>query len=159
LLYNVLGGLLFGFLIYELPAYLYHRFLLHRRWGGFLYRMHRTHHEVDYPLEKLRSAKYFYSAPYSNFFLWAIPFFLLTLLVLVLLPMRMWPSALMFGALTAYLSVVVHESFHLTAPAYGDRRWFRRLRWLHDQHHADTRTNFGIWHFIFDRLLGSAAKR
>lgn len=132
----------------------------HQKWSGLFYRKHYTHHFVLYPIEDFVSDKYRNPKKDNSVFLFAIVFAPFVFTALFLTIFHIIP--LLFGLIIlgemlifSILNDQLHDAFHLNN-SFWHRFWFfDRLKKLHFQHHIDTNSNFGIFNFAFDKILGT----
>jgi sterol desaturase/sphingolipid hydroxylase (fatty acid hydroxylase superfamily) len=55
----------------------------------------------------------------------------------------------------AWLNNSLHDSFHIKNTFWEKYYFFQKLRKLHINHHIRMNTNFGIFSFVWDRLLNT----
>lgn len=154
---------LISFFVSGLFGYSLHR-MLHQSWSGRFNKSHMTHHMVLYPPADFQSEIYREPGKDNTFTI-----FLVAASPLIIAPVILWlvgwlPLSLMitiyvvegiFGFLNDYL----HDSFHIIdhwlykVPGIG--KLFKHWTDLHYQHHMEMQTNFGIFFFLFDRILGT----
>ena len=68
----------------------------------------------------------------------------------LLLPLDLFLANAACLVLSYLAHIHVHAQFHVTGSPLNRFGWFRRLKALHRQHHADPRTNFGVLGFAYD---------
>jgi len=147
-------GLFFlgGPVLVESVGYLWHRWVEHREvlGKGIAFR-HYKHHEVQYPVTKLRTQKYHNANSWS----WYVVGGVASGVAFLVAP---WVYALSFvlGAWAYAWGVVMHmhTAFHTSGHFLWKYKWFQKLVKLHDIHHYDN-SNYGICFFGFDRLFGT----
>ncbi len=139
----------------EAIGYLWHRFAEHLGWLGDTIRYrHWVHHELDYPVDRLRPSgveKYRKAGSWTWFALGGI----VGVLIFWLLPLRT-AAPVALGALVYSWGVIsyLHDSFHVEGHWLQRFDWFRRVRTRHDIHHWQP-CNYGILFFGMDRLFGT----
>lgn len=139
----------------EVIGYLWHRFAEHYgALGDTIRYRHWVHHEVDYPVDRLRPggiASYHNAGSWTWFVLGAAGIALMFLL----LP-AVDAAALALGVVLYSLGVIsyLHGRFHIRGHWLERFAWFRRIRRLHDIHHWQP-CNYGILFFEIDRLCGT----
>lgn len=138
----------------EAIGYFWHRFAEHLGWLGDAIRYrHWVHHEVDYPIDRLRpvAAKYRSAGSWTWFVLGGFAAFLIFSLLpfAVALPISLGALVYSWGVIS-YL----HSSFHVEGHWLERFAWFRQIRQLHDIHHWQP-CNYGILFFWMDRACGT----
>lgn len=154
-LWAVLLFTLGAVLLVEAIGYFWHRFAEHLGWLGDTIRYrHWVHHEVDYPIDRLRPAgewQYHRAGAWTWFVLGGVA----AVLIFWLLPLSVaLPLAL--GAFLYSWGVIsyLHDRFHVEGHWLTKFAWFQRVRRLHDIHHWQP-CNYGILFFWMDRLFGT----
>lgn len=169
--------LVLGYLAGEIFGYWIHR-LLHSGEVDFLSRTHMYHHIADYgPQMKQRPTKEYINTYINRFtFLgigleWWIPVSI-TIGVLILIqtllgiPAHLQAIFISTALGWGYLQLgLIHETFHVKNHWLAHHPWtkkyYRKLRKLHDIHHLDVnddgkmRYNFGITTYWVDILFGT----
>lgn len=150
----VLVLLIFGYGVVkgELVGYLYHR-ALHSPRLGLLHEKHMQHHSMMYPLGHLVSDTYKHPPGFSTVALFAPIFITMAVLHYWLLPVYLFVSYLIAISAAAFVNESLHRVLHIRHPWVARFKWFTRLRLKHFRHHVDMETNYGIWHFAYDRLF------
>ncbi len=130
--------------------------LAHRPYAGAFHRGHMVHHEQLYPPEAFLSERYL-SPPASKSFVLAFLPFATSLVWAAFVVLPPWIAVLVTSetAVIGWVSNYLHDAFHVQGFWLERFHWFRRLRRLHVQHHEDMQTNFGIFSWLWDRLLGT----
>lgn len=158
--------MLLGFLIAELLGYFLHM-LLHSNKIKWLSYNHMYHHLHDYPATgKLRSEKYVSGARNRfNFFgigmEWFIPGTLLVIFlitIMTLLGIKVLTQIIFIGSILFWVFLMfnyMHDAMHLKKFWMGNLKWFKKVRRLHDIHHLNMQTNYGICFFFLDKLFGT----
>lgn len=162
-------AVILGIIFTEVLGYTVHR-MLHSQHQkiAWLTELHLVHHQQIYPPTKLRSTKYI--APPNGKFLgmgveWILPVSLVTAPVITIalaLGMPFWTVAtFLVSALTwtAFMISYMHDAFHIKRSWLLRSRWFKRIRKLHDLHHLDMTSNFGICFFSLDKLFKTYRKK
>ena len=143
-----------GYLASSFLQVISHRWLGHAPSVGFFFRRHVfDHHRIYAP-------KHLVSARYSDIERSLTPYYsLLVAAAIGLLGLKL-PKAPLLG-FSAMLVVsyaahaYVHEHYHLEKSWLDRWAWFCRRRDLHYMHHRNTRCNFAVLDFFWDRLLGT----
>jgi sterol desaturase/sphingolipid hydroxylase (fatty acid hydroxylase superfamily) len=158
--------LLFSFLLTTLFGYVVH-WALHQNWSGSVHVSHMTHHLKLYPPEDFSSETYRDAGKDNSF-----KFFALAAIPLIIIPIALWCAGilslglmlvvLLMEALMGFLHDYLHDVFHIS------NHWLSRTpilkgffaKWvkLHYQHHVDMKTNYGIFSFLWDKILGTFVK-
>ena len=160
---SILFTILITFFIASLFGYVVHK-SLHQKWSGRLHKAHMTHHITLYPPEDCVSDEYRDPGKDSTVKIFAaaaaplvaIPF---VLGLLHIMPWVLVIVSLIVMAVMSFLHGYLHDSFHIRnhwlsrLPVIG--LWFSRLVQTHWLHHVDMQTNFGIFVFHWDHLLGT----
>lgn len=150
LLFFVMGPLLV-----EVVGYFWHRWVEHREiLGKSVSFRHYKHHEVQYPVYKLRN-----SGPYesADSWTWYVVGIVATIGAFLILPAAQAVSFTAGAWIYAhYIVARMHSAFHLTGDSHflWKYKWFQKLVKLHDIHHYDN-CNYGICFFMMDRLFGT----
>ncbi|MGZ3708754.1 MAG: sterol desaturase family protein [Bdellovibrionota bacterium] len=151
-------GAFSGFLAVEFGGYAFHRYVKHAGvFGDDTRRSHWLHHEVEYPIEKLRAGKDHVTTPISVSWWFLGAFFS----GIVFLPIPLAFSAAFVIGGWAYGLIFItwfHAAFHDETHWLHKKRWFQRLRYLHDLHHWK-QCNYGIVFFFMDRTFGTYSDR
>jgi sterol desaturase/sphingolipid hydroxylase (fatty acid hydroxylase superfamily) len=144
---------LIGPLVVEVVGYFWHRYVEHKcKLGTLLATRHYEHHEVFYPVEKLRGHDTYMDA---KSWTWYAVGVVTSAIVLLTLP----HSSALFVLLGAWayawgLTLHMHTAFHVRKHCLWRFKWFRRIARLHDIHHYDN-CNYGICLFFMDRIFGT----
>jgi sterol desaturase/sphingolipid hydroxylase (fatty acid hydroxylase superfamily) len=136
----------------EFVGYFWHRWVEHRELlgKGVTFR-HYRHHEVEYPVNKLRTKNY----RNANSWTWYVVGTITTVCAAYIAP---WQYAVAFGIggwVYAWGIVLnMHSAFHVSDHLLWKFKWFQKLVHLHDIHHYDN-CNYGICLFFMDKLFGT----
>jgi sterol desaturase/sphingolipid hydroxylase (fatty acid hydroxylase superfamily) len=144
-----------GIILVEFVGYFWHRWVEHKEvLGKSVAFRHYKHHEVQYPVNKLRT-----NGPYesADSWTWYTVGILTTICAFVILPV--WYALTFVVAAWIYAHYIVanlHSAFHLSGGTHflWKYKWFQKLVKLHDIHHYDN-CNYGICFFFMDRLFGT----
>lgn len=145
-------------LLVLLLAHLFH-YSFHQSWSGRFYRAHSKHHTLYTPADFVSDI---YRSPQgdSTIILFAILFApciggVIAITVFGLIPLWTGIGMLIEMAIIGFANDRMHDSFHLTKSVW--HRWpgYRKLRTLHEIHHQNTSTNYGIITFLWDRVFGT----
>jgi sterol desaturase/sphingolipid hydroxylase (fatty acid hydroxylase superfamily) len=154
---------LITFFVSSLFGYVLHK-SLHQQWSGRLHTAHMNHHLLQYPPSNYLSEVYRDAGADST-----PKFFLIGALPLIIAPIVLWAvgwlplsvmiTALVVEALMGFLHNYLHDAFHIRD------HWLYRVplinkvfkRWVHIHfiHHVKMESNYGIFYFMIDRLLGT----
>jgi sterol desaturase/sphingolipid hydroxylase (fatty acid hydroxylase superfamily) len=151
---------IFTFMFLTFLGYIIHR-AFHQEWSGTFYRRHYDHHFLQYPKTDLLSDTYRYpNKGNSSVWLFAICFAPLVLTALFLtifgvIPLGIGIMIFIEMAIIGVANDHLHDSFHIRKTFWARFKYFKELRRLHFLHHMDTQSNFGIFSFTWDRLLGT----
>jgi sterol desaturase/sphingolipid hydroxylase (fatty acid hydroxylase superfamily) len=152
LTYSLLFVLAGPFLV-EFVGYFWHRWVEHRELlGKKVSFRHYKHHEVQYPVKKLRNG-----GPYDSADSWT--WYAVGMIAMVVsFLIAPWQYALSFSAgawiYGHWIVAQMHSAFHITGHFLWKYEWFQKLVKLHDIHHYDN-VNYGICFFFMDRLCGT----
>jgi hypothetical protein len=160
---SILFVIVLTFLVTSLFGHTIH-WALHQPWSGKVHKAHMTHHLKLYPPTDFTSEVYRDAGRDSTpkFFLIAAMPLILAPIVLCVLGIISWQimlTILIVEGLMGFLHDYLHDAFHIKGhwlygiPLIG--RWFRNLVKLHYLHHVDMSSNFGIFTFHWDQILGS----
>lgn len=145
--------LIAGPLLVEFVGYFWHRWVEHREiFGKNVSFRHYKHHEIQYPVNKLRTSGEYDSA---DSWTWYAVGIITTIIAFSVAP---WMYALSFTAgawiYANYIVAKMHSAFHVNKHFLWKFKWFQKLVKLHDIHHYDN-VNYGICFFFMDRLFGT----
>ena len=133
---------------------LMHYWLGHRRIGGALYRNHINFHHTYYSKDHLVSRTYLGEEGNNTpFFL--VPVFLVGGCAYFLLPLNLFVVMVIASAASFYAHVFFDKEYHVEGSRLQRFAWFRRQQELHFVHHRHANSNFGVIHFIWDKILGT----
>lgn len=162
-MFVILLTALITFFISSLFGYVVHK-SLHQPWTKRLHQAHMTHHITLYPPDDCVSDQYRDPGKDNTvkiFALAALPLVAMPFLfgALHILPWTLVVVSLVVMVIMSFLHSYLHDSFHIKnhwlyrVPLLG--RWFFRLVNLHWLHHIDMNTNYGIFVFHWDHVLGT----
>lgn len=155
----VLMTLVVGFVVASYAGQVTH-WAFHQSWSNRFHQAHMTHHIVLYPVTDYLSDTYRSAGKDNSLYLFlivAIPFFLLPLLLfwLGLIPFLSVIVVISEMIIIGWIHEFFHTAFHIRNHVLKRYAFFRRLTDIHFVHHLDMQTNFGIFFFGWDRLLGT----
>lgn len=134
-----------------------HRYLGHRRAGGFLFRNHINFHHALYRKGQLASA----ARPDSegdNTPFFVLPVALAAAGAWFVLPTVLFAVMVVTATVSFYAHVHFDNAYHVKDAWLGRFAWFRRKQQLHFVHHLHANANFAVIDFFWDRLLGTYRK-
>jgi sterol desaturase/sphingolipid hydroxylase (fatty acid hydroxylase superfamily) len=138
--------------------------LLHWRMHRKKWRSHMYHHAVTYPKDDLRSSAeegYRSSGAFSGWITFAVPVSAVVVALVCSLHAAgvswLTCAAVASGcAIIGYMHGAIHDAMHVEGHWLGKIvPGFGKLQRLHDQHHRNMKTNFGIVSFLWDRVFGT----
>lgn len=144
-------------------GYFVHKFL-HQEWAGRFHKMHMTHHMIKYPPEDFISDVYRGAEGDNTLYFFAVAAIPVVALPIILCLAHVITLVSMITSLTimvvmSFLNSYLHDSFHIRNHwLYRipfTKKWFTHLVYLHWLHHVDMQTNFGIFVFHWDKVLGT----
>ncbi len=142
LFYNIISWYLYHFIEYLL------HYLSHRRYSGFMYKIHRNHHIIHYPVNKLMDKKpyktgYYYGLPDGIFAhgpimisIFIISYNILNTYIFLNLSLRI--------ILLILISDYIHTNIHINGSYLEKYDWFLKLRERHFYHHKNIKKNINI---------------
>jgi sterol desaturase/sphingolipid hydroxylase (fatty acid hydroxylase superfamily) len=144
-----------GIFLVEFVGYFWHRWVEHKEvLGKSISFRHYKHHEVQYPVNNLRT-----NGPYesADSWTWYTVGIVTTIIAFIFLPL--WCALTFTSTAWIYAHFIVatmHSAFHLTGGTHflWKFKWFQKLVKLHDIHHYDN-CNYGICFFFMDKLFGT----
>ena len=144
-----------GPLLVEFVGYFWHRWVEHHEvLGKTVSFRHYKHHEVQYPVNKLRTTGPYESA---DSWTWYVVGITAGILSVILMPI-LYAIPFVLGAwIYAHCIVAnMHSAFHLSGGCHflWKYKWFQILVKLHDIHHYDN-CNYGICFFMMDKIFGT----
>jgi len=149
-----------SFLLTTLFGHVAH-WAIHHRWMGKLYEAHTVHHVDMYPPRDFESDAYRSSGKNSSFFVFfllglpllALPF-VLVLFHAITVPLAFLSMGVM--GLVGLFNDVIHDSFHMRVTRWSKIiPWYSLMKQAHVVHHKHVKKNFGIFTFLWDKLLGT----
>ena len=152
-LFSIISSALVGIAIIEVGGYFWHRWVEHEgAFGRVFVARHVHHHEVDYPVDKLRPNHAYKSAKSWS---WYVMGASAAMLCYVALP-RPYSVITIIAALVyaKFVTSYLHKAFHAPPRWLKGSARLQRLTYLHDIHHYKP-VNFGITFFFMDRLFGT----
>lgn len=134
-----------------------HRWLGHRRVGGFMCRNHLNFHHAYYTKGHLASAAYRgEEGNVTPYFL--IPAALLGIGLYFVLPLPLFLVMMLATGASFYAHVFFDKEYHVEGSKLERFAWFRRMQQLHFVHHMHANSNFAVIDFFWDRILGTYRK-
>lgn len=131
---------------------------MHQRWAGKLYRMHLDHHR-RYSVGRFMTSAYESSASFVSFII-AYAVILLIMCMLMIFNVLSLLSSFVISitvGIVAIITELAHTAFHLVDDRLPKRLRnsiiFKNFRKLHMIHHRNTKMNFGILNFAWDRIM------
>lgn len=143
-------------------GYIFHR-MFHQPWSGRFYKSHMVHHLKLYPITDYYSDTYRDPGKDNTVILFGICFAplgigIILLTIFSIIPILMSVMIIVEMSLIGIVNNSMHDAFHLKK-SFWDKFWFfARLRKLHFLHHSNMKSNFGIYSFAWDYLLGTLKK-
>jgi sterol desaturase/sphingolipid hydroxylase (fatty acid hydroxylase superfamily) len=143
-----------GYLASSFMQVVSHRWLGHEPATKYFFRRHVfDHHRIYAP-------KHLVSERYSDVERSLTPYYALLIAAVIGLLHSKLPRASLLGfsatLVASYAAhAYVHEHYHLEKSWLSRWAWFCRRRELHYMHHRNTRCNFGVLDFYWDRLFGT----
>ncbi len=135
----------------------FHRWLGHRRLGGFLFRNHIHFHHGYYAKDHLAASPSGEGdGNITHFFL--VPTFLVGGGLFFALPFLLFVVMTLAAAASFYAHVFFDNEYHNAASRLTRFGWFRRKQQLHFVHHLHANSNFAVIDFFWDRILGTFRK-
>jgi sterol desaturase/sphingolipid hydroxylase (fatty acid hydroxylase superfamily) len=131
-----------------------HYKLGHNPIGGVFFRTHIQFHHANYANGQLMSDAHLddddKNTPY--FF---IPILIVGSFLYLILPIDFFLVVIAASGVSFYAHVLFDRSYHVKGSWLQRFAWFRRKQELHFIHHRHAKTNFGVVHFFWDKLLGT----
>ena len=144
--------LIAGPFLVEFVGYFWHRWVEHHELlGKKIAFRHYKHHEIEYPVAKLRTNTY----NNANSWTWYAVGLVTSAVLFIVAPWN-YALAFMLGAWVYAWGVVLnmHTAFHIKGHLLWKFKWFQKLVKLHDVHHYDN-YNYGICLFFMDKIFGT----
>ena len=135
----------------------FHRWLGHRRLGGFFYRNHINFHHTYYAKGHLASSIY-HGDEGNNTPFFLVPTALVAGGLFFALPFQLFLVVTLAAAASFYAHVFFDNEYHNDASRLTRFAWFRRKQQLHFVHHLHANSNFAVIDFFWDRLFGTYRK-
>ena len=133
---------------------LMHYKLGHHPMGGKVFRNHINFHHTYYSKDHLVSRTYLDEEGNNTPFFF-VPVFLVGGCAFFLLPPSLFVVMVIATAASFYAHVFFDKEYHVEGSWLLRFAWFRRQQELHFVHHRHANSNFGVIHFIWDRILGT----
>ena len=131
-----------------------HRWLGHRRLGGFMCRNHLNFHHAYYTRGHLASSAY-HGEEGNNTHYFLVPFALLGGGLYFVLPFPLFLVMMLATGASFYAHVFFDREYHVEGSKLERFAWFRRMQQLHFVHHLHANSNFAVIDFFWDRILGT----
>lgn len=147
---------LFGYVVH---------YSFHQKWTGRYHNSHMVHHQKLYPPSRYLSEAYLEPGKdnTAKFFIIAgLPLILLPILLVAfhIISLPIFITAMISMAIIGIPHDTLHDAFHIKHHWLRRFRWFEHMTDLHYQHHlGNMQTNFGIYWFGWDKLLGTFKKK
>lgn len=144
-----------GWFIYNTMEYFLHRFS-HSPKSGYIYKIHKKHHTIHYPITNLMSKEYKTDYIYGlsdGLLAHGPPTISIVGLLYFFLDKDIFfklSSCILF---TAYISDYFHTHFHTQDSWLDNYQWFIKMREIHFNHHKNTGKNFNILNMNIDKLM------
>lgn len=140
-------------------GYVFH-LIFHKPWSGKFFKSHMNHHLKQYPSTDFYSSKYRDAGKDNTVWLFAAVFapIILTIIILIMInviPLFMGLMSLAEMFFIGWLNNSMHDGFHVENSVWHKFWFFKKLEKLHYQHHVDMNTNYGIFSFVWDKILGT----
>jgi len=143
-----------------------HKFI-HQRYAGPLFKQHLHHHVKHYPCHDFTSDVYRQGKRDSSVYI-----FLALCIPIGIFPILLWKYevislaamivSLLNMAFIGFLNSWIHDTFHLNNHWLSKlpliKRFYEKLVQQHYTHHKYVQSNFGIFSFSWDKILGSYRK-
>lgn len=147
-------GLPVMYVIMGFIEYISHRYFMHNRRGGFMFRDHHQKHHGRHDMSlRLVDLGIKYHLVVSS------PLWLFLLYRAAFVTWMAWGTLAAFAAIIVWHSQVwsyLHRNFHDLESNWTQRLWcYGELRRHHLDHHRRPGTNFGVLYFWVDRLAGT----
>lgn len=149
----ILLVILLSYLYVDLMGYLIHK-LVHSNLIPSMKQAHKTHHTLYTHKDFLDTT--YRDAEGDNLLFYYMPFALLSILFAYLfMNIVSFFVFLVILSLFGFGNDIIHTQIHLTNTRLIKYNWFRKLRFLHIQHHKHHDTNYGILSLLFDKVFGT----
>jgi len=151
-----------NFILYFIPTwFLYHslEYLLHslghsHKYGSYIYKIHKNHHTIHYPRNKLLSNEYKTSSIYGlseGVVAYGPPMVIFFFGLYFIVKLNTFLTITSEILLIAYLSDYLHSQIHLNGSRLEKYKWFLKKRKEHFIHHNNTNRNLNIIDFTIDK--------
>ena len=141
-------------LVVSFSQTLLHSKLGHHPMGGKFFRNHINFHHTHYSKDHLVSATYLDDEGNNTPFFF-IPVFAAGACMYFLLPVDLFVVLVVACAASFYAHVFLDKEYHVEGSRLLRFAWFRRKQELHFVHHRHAKSNFGVIHFFWDKVLGT----
>jgi sterol desaturase/sphingolipid hydroxylase (fatty acid hydroxylase superfamily) len=141
-------------LVMSLGQTLMHRWLGHRRRGGFLFRNHIDFHHAHYAKGHLTST-IGEAAEGNNTPFFLIPVALAGAALFAVLPFGLFIAASLAAGASFFAHVQLDKAYHVDRTYLARFAWFRRKQQQHFVHHVHANANFAVIDFFWDGLMGT----
>ena len=156
------------FIFYSIPCWFYYNFveyLLHTlshsyNYGTYIYKLHKKHHTIHYPITKLMSI-----SPYkTNYYLYilsdgtiahGLPVLGIIYLNYKLLNYEIFINISCWLIINAYFSDYLHTEIHTQNSWLEKYEWFQKKRDLHLIHHKKTSKNINMMCSFIDKIFNT----
>lgn len=154
---NILLYISSSWFIYNLIEYSLH-YISHNPKSGYIYKIHKRHHVIHYPVNNLLSKEYKTSYTYGipdGIMAHGLPMGAIIGISYNILDYDSFLKILYFILVYASISDYLHTHIHTENTWLTNYNWFIIMRELHFNHHKKTSKNFSVLDMNIDKLLGT----
>lgn len=146
---------------YNFIEYIFHRLGHSKKYGGIIYKLHMTHHRINYPFnEPIKKKPYRTNNTYyipDGYVAYIPPSILLVYILFKILNLYTFLYIITEIIIITYPSNYIHNEIHIKNSWLEKYKWFLYCRNQHIIHHKNPTVNFsfsGLDNNI-DRLFGT----
>jgi hypothetical protein len=145
---------------YHIIEYLLHSIGHNSNYGSYIYRYHKKHHTIHYPIQKLLDYKpyktdYEYNLLSDGFVAYSLPILFLGFINYKVLDYESFINLSVNFILYTYLSDYLHTEIHIKGSWLEKYEWFKEKRRLHFLHHRNVKKNKNVFNLEIDKLLNT----
>lgn len=143
--------------IYHTMEYFLHRFS-HNPKSGYIYKIHKKHHTIHYPITKLISDKYKTDYTYGisdGLLAHSPPVIIILGYFYLFLDYKSFINLSSLILYFSYISDYFHTHIHTKNTWLNKYSWFLKMREIHFNHHKNTTKNFNVMDTTIDKIYNT----
>ena len=136
----------------NMGEYILHNFSHNHKYGGIMYKWHKHHHVVEFPIHALTRDEYPNITPrYKNIFI----YFIILGWIMMYHILQFYHFKIVFIESFIYFVIIdkLHDSYHLNNSVFEKYEWFKKKKKKHLLHHKKQNRNYNLLDYSSDKLL------